>query len=70
MIRVECRLYAALRRYAPELNEGTTLAELYELLEVPPDEVKRAFVNGISRDPSHALSNGDRVALFPPIGGG
>ena len=80
MIRVECRLYAALRRYAPdhglgeamelELNEGTTLAELYELLEVPPDEVKRAFVSGISRDPSHALSNGDRVALFPPIGGG
>jgi molybdopterin converting factor small subunit len=80
MIRVQCRLYAALRRYAPEsrlgeameleLPDGTTLAELYELLKVPPDEVKRTFVNGISRGPSQVLSDGDRVALFPPIGGG
>jgi molybdopterin converting factor small subunit len=53
-----------------ELPDGTTLAELYELLKVPPDEVKRTLVSGLSRRPSHALSNGDRVALFPPIGGG
>jgi molybdopterin converting factor small subunit len=37
---------------------------------VPPDEVKRTFVNGLSKAPSHPLSDGDRVALFPPIGGG
>jgi molybdopterin converting factor small subunit len=53
-----------------ELPDETTLAELYELLEVPPDEVKRTFVNGLSKAPSHPLSDGDRVALFPPIGGG
>ena len=80
MIKVECRLYAALRKYSPgyllgeamelELPDGITLAELYELIKVPPDEVKRAFVSGLSRGPSHALSDGDRVALFPPIGGG
>jgi len=49
MIRVDCRLYASLRKYAPEYRLGeamelelpdeTTLAELYELLEVPPEEV-------------------------------
>ncbi len=80
MIKIECRLYASLRKYAPdyslgeamelELPDETTLTELYELLKVPPDEVKRTFVSGLSRSPSHALSNGDRVALFPPIGGG
>jgi molybdopterin converting factor small subunit len=80
MIKIECRLYASLRKYAPnyslgeamklELPDGTTLTELYELLKVPPDEVKRTFVNGISRGPSHPLSDGGRVALFPPIGGG
>jgi molybdopterin converting factor small subunit len=80
MIEVECRLYAGLRKYAPsqglgeamelELPDGSTLAELYELLKVPPDEVKRAFVSGLSKGPGHALSNGDRVALFPPIAGG
>ena len=80
MIKVECRLYATLRKYAPdyglgeamelELPNGTTLAELYELLKVPPDEVKRTFVSGLSKGPSHPLSDGDRVALFPPIAGG
>jgi molybdopterin converting factor small subunit len=80
MIRIECRLFAALRKYSPgyglgvamelELPDGATLAELYELLKVPLDEVKRAFVNGLSKGPKHALSNGDRVGLFPPIGGG
>ena len=80
MIKVECRFYAGLRKYAPsyglgeamelELPDGSTLAGLYELLNVPPDEVKRAFVSGLSRGPGHALSNGDRVALFPPIAGG
>ena len=80
MIRVECRLYAGLRNFAPDfrlgeamelkLPDGTTLAELYELLQVPPGEVKRTFVNGISRSPDHALSDGDRVALFPPVAGG
>ncbi len=80
MIKVECRLYATLRKYAPdyalgeamelELPDGTTLAELYELLKVPPDEVKRAFVSGLSKGPSHPLSDGDRIALFPPIAGG
>ncbi len=80
MIKVECRLYAALRKYAPEyglgeameleLPDGTTLAGFYGLLKVPPDEVKRAFVSGLSRGISHVLSDGDRVALFPPIAGG
>ena len=80
MIRVECRLYAALRLYAPdfglgeamelELPDGTTLAELFELLKVPTGEVKRTFVNGISRGSDHALSDGDRVAIFPPVAGG
>jgi molybdopterin converting factor small subunit len=80
MIEVECRLYAGLRRYAPgygigeamelELPDGTTLAELYDLLKVPPEEMKRTFVNGISRGPDFVLSDKDRVAIFPPVAGG
>ena len=80
MIKVEFRLYAGLRRYVPgirmgeakklELPEGTTLSELYEMLKVPPGEVKRTFVSGLSKGSDHVLTDGDRVALFPPIGGG
>jgi molybdopterin converting factor small subunit len=81
VIDVEVRLYASLRKYNPRalevgepmrlhIEEGTTLCQVYERLEIPVDEVKRAFVNGIIRDHEYRLSDGDRVAIFPPIGGG
>ena len=80
MIRVEVRLYASLRKYAPQieigealeltLREGVTMEHLYTRLNVPIDEVKRIIVNGISRDHDYILSDGDRVAIFPPVAGG
>lgn len=80
MIDVEVRLYAALRRYAPQMKlgepmwlqieEGTSLCQIYERLKIPVDEVKRAFVNGIIRDHEYRPSDGDRVAIFPPVAGG
>ena len=84
VIRVEVRLYATLRKYHPEgknsepgealvceLAEGTTVQKLLENeLGVPPGEVKTVFVNGLSRRFDHALADGDRVGIFPPVGGG
>ncbi len=81
MIRVEARLYATLRKYHPEgkvgetlvceLAEGTTVQKLLENeLGVPPGEVKTVFVNGLSRRFDHALADGDRVGIFPPVAGG
>jgi molybdopterin converting factor small subunit len=80
MITVEARLYATLRRFTPELGlgealsldleEGTTVGQLVQQLGLPEDEVKVVFVNGISRDGDHVLADGDRVGIFPPVGGG
>ena len=81
MIRIEARLYATLRKYYPEgkvgealvreLAEGTTVQKLLENeLGVPPGEVKLVFVNGVSRSFDHVLADGDRVGIFPPVGGG
>ena len=80
MIEIDVRLYAALRRYAPEvklgeamrliMEEGSTLQQLFERLGIPPGEVKRVIVNGRARDHHHCLSEGDRVAIFPPVAGG
>lgn len=81
MIEVEVRLYASLRKYDScgrklgeafwlKIEEGASLCQLYESLKIPVDEIKRAFVNGIIRDHEYHLSNGDRVAIFPPIAGG
>ncbi len=80
MIQVEVRLYATLRRYHPEaqsgkairltLPDGTTVAQLVRILPIPPDTVKRVFVNGIIRDDDYVLQNGDEAGVFPPIAGG
>jgi len=81
VIEVEVRLYASLRKYDScehelgeatllKIEEGASLCQLYERLKIPVDEIKRAFVNGIIRDQEYRLSDGDRVAIFPPIAGG
>jgi molybdopterin synthase sulfur carrier subunit len=81
VIKVEARLYATLKKYHPEgkvgealvreLAEGTTVQKFLENgLGVPSDEVKTVFVNGIRRRFDHILSDGDRVGVFPPVGGG
>lgn len=79
-MRVEVRLYATLRRHLPqaragesyeiELEEGATVENLLEALGVPVDGTKQAFVNGITRELDHQLRDGDKVGVFPPIGGG
>jgi sulfur carrier protein ThiS len=80
MIRVEVRLHASLERIRPglragealplELQEGTTVERMVEELGIPKKGIHLVFVNGKTRPLDHPLSDGDRVALFPPVGGG
>lgn len=81
MVTVQVAVYATLRAYLAEaklgqavsvtLPEGTTVTQLLEeKLGIPRKEVKIVFVNGVSRKGGYALAAGDRVAVFPPIGGG
>ncbi len=77
---VTVKLFASLRKYAPngtagsafeiELSDGATLEDLMRVLNIPSDEARIAFVNGLIREPNHELSPGDEVGLFPPIAGG
>lgn len=79
-IRVEVRLYASLEKARPglkagepftiELEEETSARQLVGTLGIAPKSVQLIFVNGLFRGLDHVLSSGDRVALFPPIGGG
>lgn len=81
VIRIEARLYATLARVRPchgsgecltlEIAQGTTIRKVLEdEIGVPPHEVKMVFVNGLARDFDYTLADGDRVGIFPPIGGG
>jgi len=80
-IVVEVRLYATLNRCGPErkmgeavhcqVPEGTTVGDLLaHELNVPLNEVKTVFVNGVSRAFDYVLADGERVAAFPAVGGG
>ena len=80
MITVCVRLYATLRQLRPglrigeelpvELPNGATVGQLIQQLELPDEEVKLVFVNGIVRSRAHALADGDELGIFPPVGGG
>jgi sulfur-carrier protein len=80
MITVNVGLYGPLRQAFPdvklgeqmqvELPDGATIERLVEQLQLPADQVKVIFVNHRIRDDEYELEDGDRVAIFPPVGGG
>lgn len=53
-----------------ELAEGSTLADLLMWLQLPQKEVKVIFVDGRIQPLDYRLRAGERVGLFPSIGGG
>jgi molybdopterin synthase sulfur carrier subunit len=79
-MNVEARLYAGLCNvpgrpagavFSVPLAEGATLVDLFSRLGIQQDLVHLTIVNGrILHDRATLLADGDRVALFPPVGGG
>ena len=75
-VLIKIKLFASLKRYAPAdadrypIEEGIPVAQLIESLGIPPDDVKLIFVNSVRTSRDHPLTGGERVGLFPPIGGG
>ena len=74
-MKISVKCYATLARYAPEggvfeAPAGTTAGQLVQALGLEPDDVKILFVNNAHADPARVLADGDRVGLFPAIGGG
>jgi molybdopterin converting factor small subunit len=76
-IYIQVKLYATLRKFTPdagldrfELDTGATVENLLDKLDIPPAEAKLVFVNGKKADRTAALNNGERVGIFPPVGGG
>jgi len=80
-VRVEVRLYATLVEHVEsaragdplpvEIRNGAMLTELLDQLGIAPGDVHLSIVNGRPiHDMAHELTDGDRVGLFPPTGGG
>ena len=79
-MHVTVKLYATLHHYGRGGQAGTpfeielpveaTVEELIKQLNIPIEETRITFVNGIIQESSWRLKDGDEVGMFPPIGGG
>jgi molybdopterin converting factor small subunit len=73
---VQIKLFASLQSHTPPggdqfpIASGQTVEDLLTRLGVPLSEVKLVFVNGVRAEKNTTLKDGDRVGVFPPVGGG
>lgn len=76
MIQIELKLFVTLSKHLPDsadaypIDDGTTIQTLIDTLKMDDAQVKLIFVNGVKEDRTYQLRDGDRVGLFPPVGGG
>jgi molybdopterin converting factor small subunit len=52
------------------INPGITVGSLLEQLKIPPKKAKLIFIDGIKANLTSTLNGGERVGIFPPVGGG
>lgn len=84
-MKVTFKLYAGLTQFLPaearssnfvtlEVSEGTTITQLVEPFNLPPRSVHLVLVNGHFIPPdqraTRPLTEGDVLAIWPPIAGG
>jgi molybdopterin converting factor small subunit len=74
--RIQLKLFADLSAYTPPaaddfpIEAGTTVRRLLEDLGIPVRKIRLIFINHIKSDSDSILRGGERVGIFPPIGGG
>jgi molybdopterin converting factor small subunit len=75
-MQIAVKLHASLRPYGKsdskdglfrmETSEEATVREVIRELGIPPEKVRMILLNGRGVDSDSILSNGDRIAFFPP----
>lgn len=83
-MNITLKLYASLGQYLPdgakyneatvEAGEGETIAALLDRHNVPRDACHLVLLNGVFQAPASRgekqLSDGDALAVWPPVAGG
>ncbi len=69
-------LYATLSPKTPEsaaafpITKGETVGDILKRLSISETEAKLVFVNAKKSPLTTVLTGGERIGIFPPIGGG
>lgn len=83
-MQVTVKLYAGLSEYLPpgsvdqstviQATGGTTISRIIERLNIPPERAHLVLLNGVYVKPedrnSTVPSDGDALAMWPPVAGG
>lgn len=83
-MKITFKLFATLSDYLPperhynalalDVAPGTTIGDLVERFRLPAKQVHLVLVNGVFIEPqlraSRILSDGDVLAIWPPVAGG
>ena len=73
---IQLKLFATLNRFAPpsadsySIDAGTSIRKLLEQLNIPGKKARLIFIDGVKADLDATLNGGERVGIFPPVGGG
>jgi sulfur carrier protein ThiS len=73
---ITLKLYANLQMFMPAggeeypISAGMTVQDLLAQLNLPAEKAKLVFIDGMKAELSSRLEGGERVGIFPPVGGG
>ncbi len=74
---ISVKLFATLSNLTPETSDHypiepgvTTVMDIIHALDVPEEDAKLIFINNKKGEKDSVLRDGDRVGIFPPVGGG
>ena len=73
---IQLKLFATLSSKLPAdaqsypVGEKTTVREVLRDLQIPEKKARLIFVNGEKKPLDTVLKDGDRLGVFPPVGGG
>ena len=74
--QIQLKLFATLQEFTPPtadsyiIDPGISIRELLEQIEMPREKAKLIFINGVKAELTSTLEGGERVGIFPPVGGG
>jgi len=74
--QIQLELQTTLKRFLPAAHEhypiepGLCVRGLLEQLGIAEYEVNLVFIDGVLANLDSSIAGGERVTLFPPLGGG
>lgn len=74
--QIKLKLFANLQPFSPpsadsySIDPGISIFDLLEQIKMPREKAKLIFINGVKAELTSTLEGGERVGIFPPVGGG